>query len=160
MTVPTAPLLNVTVLLPGVVLKPKPLIVTVVALIARFAVEDVTVGPTVATCTAEPEVTLLLVTMAVKLPIEVGLVEKVTMSEVAVAVVTVPTAPLLKVTVLLAATVSKPVPAMVIVEAFAPKAAVLLVTTGATVATCTADPLATPLTLTCAVKLPALGLVE
>lgn len=159
-TVPTAPLLKVTVLLPGVVLKPKPLMVMVAAFKARFAVEDVTCGPTVATCTAEPELTLLLVTIAVKLPIEVGLVEKVTSNEVAVAVVTVPTAPLLKVTVLLAAVVSKPTPAIVMVEAFAPSAPVLLVTTGATVATCTAEPLATPFTVTWAVRLPALGFVE
>jgi len=77
----------------------------------------------------------LLVTTAVKLPMEVGFVEKVTVSDVAVAVVIVPTAPLLKVTELLAATVSKPAPLMVIVEELAPSAAVLTVTTGATVAT-------------------------
>jgi len=90
----------------------------------------------------------LLETIAVKLPIEVGFVENVTRSDVAVAVVTVPTAPLLNVTVLLAATVSKPMPLIVIVDALAPRAEVLLVTTGATVATCTAEPLPTPLTVT------------
>lgn len=78
---------------------------------------------------------LLVVTTAVKLPIEVGLVEKVTVSEVAVAAVTVPTPPLLNVTVLLAKVVSKPVPAIVIVAALAPRAAVLLVTVGLAVAT-------------------------
>ncbi len=51
------------------------------------------------------------------------------------AVVTVPTPPLLKVTVLLAAVVSKPLPLMVMVVALAPSAAVLLVTVGFTVAT-------------------------
>lgn len=87
-------------------------------------------------------------TTAVKLPIDVGLVENVTVSDVAVAEVTVPTPPLLNTTVLFAAVVSKPLPAIVIVAAFAPKAAVLLVTTGFTVATCTAEPLLTPLTAT------------
>ncbi len=101
-----------------------------------------------------------MVTTAVRLPIEVGLVEKVTVSDVDVADVTDPTAPLLKVTVLLAAVVSKPVPAIVIVDALAPSAAVLLVTVGLTVATCTAEPLLTPFTDAWAVKLPALGLIE
>lgn len=91
---------------------------------------------------------LLLVTIAVRLPIEVGFVENVTKREVAVAVVTVPTAPLLKTTVLFAATVSNPKPVMVTVDAFAPKADVLVVTTGATVATWTAEPLVTLFTVT------------
>ncbi len=159
-TVPTAPLLNVTTLLAAVVLKPKPLIVTVFAVRASAVVAAVTTGPTAATCTAVPLLTLLVVTTAVKLPMLVGLVENVTFSDVAVALVTVPTPPLLNVTVLLAAVVSKPAPAIVIVAALAPRAAVLLVTIGLTVATCTADPLLTPLTLTWAVKLPALGFVE
>ena len=38
MTVPAAPLLKTTVLLPGVVLKPKPLIVTVPALAAMAGI--------------------------------------------------------------------------------------------------------------------------
>lgn len=42
----------------------------------------------------------MLVTIAVKLPAVVGDVDKVTVNDVAVAAVTVPTAPLLKVTVL------------------------------------------------------------
>src|SRR5881397_2722114 len=99
--------------------------------------------------------------MAVKLPAVAGLVENVTVSEVAVAAVTVPAAPSLKTTVLLAAVVSKPVPVMVSVEALAAKLAVLLVTAGATVATWIAAPLFTPLEVTTAVKLPsAVGLVE
>ncbi len=75
-----------------------PAIVTVFALAARLAVLLVTVTGTVATCTAVPLLTLLLVTMAVRLP-AAGLVEKVTVSEVAVALVTVPTAPLFSTTV-------------------------------------------------------------
>ena len=87
----------------------------------------------------------------------VGLVENVTVSEVAVAAVTVPTAPLLKTTVLLAAVGSKPKPLMVIVVALAARLAVLLVTTGVTVATWTAAPLLTPSVVTTAVRLPAGG---
>ncbi len=54
---------------------------------------------------------------------------------------TVPTAPLLNRTVLLAAVVLNPVPAMVIVEAAFDRFALLLVTAGCTVAICTAAPL-------------------
>ena len=74
---------------------------------------------------------------AVRLPVAVGCVEKVTVSRVAVAVVTVPTAPSLKTTVLLAAVVAKLVPAMVRVGALIARLAVLKVTVGAatTVAT-------------------------
>ena len=54
---------------------------------------------TAATCTAAPLLTLLVVTTAVRLPAVAGLVKNVTVSEVAVAAVTVPTAPSLKVTV-------------------------------------------------------------
>ena len=60
-----------------------------------------------------------------------GCVEKVTVNWVAVALVTVPTAPLLKVTVLLAAVVSNPVPAMVRVGALIARLVVLRVTVGA-----------------------------
>ena len=134
-TVPTAPLLNVTVLLAAVVLNPKPLMVTVDAVNARLAVLEVTMGLTVAICTAVPLLILFDVTTAVKLPIVVGLVENVMVSRVAVAVVTVPTPPLLKATVLLAATVSKPTPAIVTVVALAPRVVVSLVTTGLTEAT-------------------------
>ena len=52
----------------------------------------------------------MLVTIAVKLPTDVGLVENVVSSAVALAAVTVPTAPLLKATVLFAAVASKPNP--------------------------------------------------
>ena len=82
-----------------------------------------------------PLLTLLDVTTAVKLPAVVGLVENVTVKDVALAVVTVPTAPLLNTTVLLAAVVSKPNPAIVTVAASAARFAVLLVITGVTVAT-------------------------
>ena len=58
-----------------------------------------------------------------------------TVKEVAVAAVTTPTAPLLKITVLLAMSISNPTPPIVISVAEAAKSAVLLVTTGVTVAT-------------------------
>ena len=60
-----------------------------------------------------------------------GGVVKVTVNEVVVALATVPTAPLLKVTVLLDAVVSNPVPAMVIVVALLARLFVLEVTVGA-----------------------------
>jgi hypothetical protein len=65
----------------------------------------------------------------------VGWVVKVTVNEVVVAAVTVPTAPLLNATVLLAAVALKPVPVMVTVEALAAKLVVELVTVGVSVAT-------------------------
>jgi hypothetical protein len=65
------------------------------------------------------------------LPVALGRVEKVTVNWVAVALVTVPTAPLLKVTVLLAAVVSNPEPAMVRVGALIARLVVLRVTVGA-----------------------------
>ncbi len=61
-TVPAALLLKTSVLLPAVVLKPKPLIVNVVALAASATVRVVTTGITVATLTAEPLLTLLVLT--------------------------------------------------------------------------------------------------
>lgn len=134
-TVPTAPLLNVTKLSSAVELKPKPLMVTVEALAARSAVLLVTTGFTVATVTGAPLLALLEVTTTVKSPAAAGLVEKVTVSDVAVAAVTAPTAPLLKTTVVLAALVSKPKPLIVSVSAFASRSLLLLVTTGTTVAT-------------------------
>ena len=64
-----------------------------------------------------------------------GFVRKcVTVSEVAVAAVTVPTAPSLKSIVLLPGVVLKPKPLMVIVVALAARLEVLLVTTGAVTA--------------------------
>lgn len=77
----------------------------------------------------------LVVTTAVILPTNVGRVDKVTVSVVAVAAVTCPTAPLLSVTELLEELVSKPKPLMVSVLSPAALAAVLLVTTGITEAT-------------------------
>lgn len=99
------------------------------------------------------------VTTAVKLPAVVGFVEKVTVNDVAVAAVTVPTAPLLNVTELLAAVKSKPVPLIVIVLASAASPDVLLVTTGRVVATCIAEPLLMLLVVTMALRLPAAGAV-
>ena len=58
-------------------------------------------------------------TIAVKLPADAGLVENVTARAEAVAAVTIPIAPSLNVTVLLAAVVSKPDPLMVRVVVFA-----------------------------------------
>jgi hypothetical protein len=75
------------------------------------------------------------VTTAVRLPSEVGLVENVTVSEVAEAEVTVPTAPLFMTTVLPPETVENPKPLIVTVAELIPRLAVLLVTTGVTVAT-------------------------
>ena len=68
-------------------------------------------------------------TTAVKFP-ALGLVEKVTVKVVAVAAVTVPTAPLLKTTVLLPTVVLNPNPRIVIVVAVEVMAAVLIVTVG------------------------------
>lgn len=76
----------------------------------------------------------MVVTTAVRFP-AIGFVEYVTVSDVEVAAVTVPTAPLLKTTVLLAAVVSKPEPAIVSVEIFAATLVELSVTTGMSVAT-------------------------
>ena len=134
-TVPTALLLKATVLLAAVESNPKPLTVTVVALAAKLIVRLVMTGITVATCTAAPLATLLVVTVAVKLPARVGLVVNVTLSVVDVAEVTVPTAPLLKATELLPAVEPNPKPLMAMVEIFAARFAVLLVMTGTTVAT-------------------------
>jgi hypothetical protein len=72
---------------------------------------------------------------AVRAPAAAGLVVKVTVSDVAVAAVTVPTAPLLNVTVFFEATGSNPVPEIVSVEALAARLAVFDVMTGVTVAT-------------------------
>ena len=131
-TVPV-PLLKVTRLLPAMVLNPVPAMVSVVALIARLLVVfKVTVGAAtmVATCTAMPLVPPKDVTIAVKLPIMLGGVVKFTVNEVVVAEVTLPTAPLLKVTVLLP-TVLNPVPAMVSVVALIARLFVFKVTVGA-----------------------------
>lgn len=133
--VPTAPLLNVTELSSGVALKPNPLITNVEAFAFTSAVLLVTTGFTVATFTGAPLLALFEVTTMFKSPAASGLVENVTVSEVAVAAVTAPTAPLSKVTVVLAVLVSKPKPLIVMVSALASRSLLLLVTTGTTVAT-------------------------
>lgn len=89
----------------------------------------------VATCTALPLLTPSVVTTAVSNPALSGLVEKVTTKLVAVEEVTVPTAPLLNVTVLLPGVVLKPKPLMVTVVAFNARLLVLAVITGRTSAT-------------------------
>lgn len=149
-------------LLPGVVAsKPKPLIVIVETLASRFEVLLVTTGLTFATCTLEPLPRLFVVTTAVKLPIVAGEVSNPTVIEVAVEEMTVPTAPLLNETVLLAAVVSKPRPAITTVAAFAARLAVLLVTTGVIAAICVPLPLFWLFVVTIAVRLPAVeGFVE
>lgn len=70
-----------------------------------------------------------------RLPATVGLVLKVTVKLVVVAAVTVPTAPLLKVTVLFPATGLNPTPVMTTVLAVIAWAVVELFTVGTTVAT-------------------------
>lgn len=162
-TVPTAPPTNTTVLLLAVVpSKPNPRIVTLVASAARRLDEPFeTTGITVATWTSAPLLRVSVATEAVSEPAEVGLVVKRTVSEVGVAEITLPAAPLLKVTTLSPAIVSKPKPWIVIVLALAFKLVVLLVTTGMTVATWTAAPLEMVLVLTTAVSEPAdVGLVD
>src|SRR5437879_5284757 len=114
-TVPTAQSLKTTLLLAAVASKPVPVMEIVLAVAVRWLVLIVTVGAviaveTVATCTAAPLLAVLFVTTAVRFPTAVGLVENVTLIVVAVAAVTVPTAPSLKTTVLCAATGSKPKP--------------------------------------------------
>lgn len=132
-TVPMAPLLKATVFSAGVVLNPLPVIVTVLALAKISVVVCVTVGRTDATWTAAPLENEFTDTDAVKAPAP-GLVEKVTVSAVAVAAVTVPTAPLLNVTVLLPGVVLNPKPLMVIVVADNKRLAVEDVTVGPTAA--------------------------
>ena len=134
-TVPTAPLLKVTVLFAATVLKPAPVIVIVAAFAASVAVATVTAGATVAIWTDAPLDIEFDVTIAVRLPRATGFVENVTVSAVAEAEVTVPTAPLLNTTVLLPATVANPKPLIVTVVALIARLEVLLVTTGITVAT-------------------------
>jgi hypothetical protein len=133
--VPTAPLFSDTELFAAVGSNPYPLITTVDALARRLAVLLVTTGVTVATCTAEPLFWLLVVTITVRLPAVAGRVENVTVSEVFVADVTVPTALLFRTTVLREAIGSKPKPLIVRVLELAARDVVLLVMTGFTVAT-------------------------
>lgn len=114
MTVPAAPLSNVTVLLAVVVSNPYPKIRTVVALAARIAVLLSISGMTVATCTAEPLLTEFEVTTAFSKPASSGEVVNATVSDVLVAAVTTPAAPLFKVTLLFETMGSKPVPVITI----------------------------------------------
>lgn len=131
LTVPTAPLLNVTVLFAAVVSKPIPLIVRVLVFaVMLFAVSAVTTGTMFAISTAAPLESEFDSTTAVSDPASVGFVVNVTVSDVAVAEVTVPSAPLFRVTMLLVATESNPSPLIVTVVAFAATVVVLLVTTG------------------------------
>lgn len=134
-TSPTAPLFRETVLFAIVVSNPKPLMTSDVPFAARFAVLLVTTGITVATFTAAPLSSVLVVTVAFRSPAVVGDAERVTVRDVAVAVVTVPTAPLLNTTALFAATGSNPNPAIVIDVVLAARLALLLETTGTIVAT-------------------------
>ena len=156
-TFPIAPLLKTTELLAGVGSKPKPSMTIVFAFAETASSFVVTTGGTVATWMGARLAIPLDVTCAVKLPALVGFVEKVTTSSVAVAAVTVPTAPLLNVTVLFAAVKSNPKPLIVTVFAFAARLAVALVTTGRAVPTWTAEPLLIPLVVTIARRLPAAG---
>ena len=99
-----------------------------------MAVFTVTTGITLATLTAVPLEKPFVVTTTVRLPAVAGFVENVTVNVVAVEAVTVPMAPLLNVTVFSAATVLKPAPEIVIVDALAASVVVAAVTAGATVA--------------------------
>ena len=112
--------------------------------------------------TAWPLLTPNEVTTAVRLPSD-GAVSKITVNWVAVEEVTVP-APLLKVTVLLAVVVLKPVPTMVRVVAVEGRLVELEVTVGGeiaatVVATCT-EVLVPPKEVTVAVRLPRDGAVS
>jgi len=81
---------------------------------------------------AEPLACEFVVTTAVKWPAAAGLAENVTVSEVGVAVVTVPTAPSFNVTALLEAILSNPNPLIVIVVTSEAILLVVLLTTGVT----------------------------
>ena len=129
-SVPAAPLLSVTVLFAAVVSNPKPLMVSV-ALRGEISVTElVTTGSTVATCTGVPLTTPFDATIAVNTP-ALGLALSVIVREVAVDELTVPTAPLLKITVLWLGVVLKPVPAIVTVVALAARLVSLNETVGA-----------------------------
>lgn len=159
-TVPMAPLLNVTVLLDAVVLKPEPLMVTVAAFAPMVAELSVTIGVILATRMGAPLLTPFVETTAVNTPAE-GLVENRTVSAVEVAEITVPIAPLLSVTVLFSAVVSKPTPLIVTVVSLKVRLPLLIATVGLIVATCTAVPLLTEFVVTTAVRFPTdVGLVE
>ena len=105
--------------------------VPAVALAGALTLKWVAGAGTVATCTAAPLLTPLAVTTAVREP-ETSPLRLATVSWVLVADVTVPVAPLLKVTTLWLAVGSKPTPAMVKLVELAGNAAVLEVTLGRT----------------------------
>lgn len=108
-TVPAAPESNTTLLLAAVESKPKPTISTCVALELNCdPALAVTTGDTPAIATDVPLLIELVLTEALSTPAADGLVPNVTVNEVEDAVVTVPVAPLSKVTTLLAAVGSKP----------------------------------------------------
>ena len=96
-------------------------------------------------------------TTAVKLPAVVGFVENVTVSDVVVAEVTVPTAPLSKTTLLFAAIGSKLVPVIVIVVAVAARLVAAVVTVGDTVAIAVAALPKPPVVTTTVIGPPTLG---
>lgn len=118
-TVPIAPSLKTTVLFAAIGSNANPLITILEALIAISVVLIAIEGVTRATCEAEPLLFVFDVTTAVKFPTLVGRLVSVTVSVVAVAAETVPMAPLLRVTALLLAVVSKPNPLIKSVEALA-----------------------------------------
>jgi len=151
---PTAPLSKVIESFAAVVSNPRPAMITVLRFAARNAELLVTTGATVATCVAAP-LAPFVTTVAFSGPAVVGGVVSVTVSKVAVAAETVPTAPLLNVTVLFEAVVSKPSPSIRSVVSLAGILAGLLITSGMTVATWTAEPLLTLLDVTIAVRFPA-----
>ena len=132
-TVPMAPLLNSTILFAAVVSKPVPLIVSeVTPATSTLELFASTTGTTSATRTAEPLECEFVVTTAVRWPAAVGFAENVTVSEVGVAAVTVPTTPSLNVTVLFVAILSNPNPLIVIVDTSEAIRTVVLLTTGVT----------------------------
>ena len=92
-------------------------------------------------------------TKAVRLP-AVGFAVTFTTSIVKVAEVTVPVAPLFRVTTLFAAVESKPNPLIINVVSSAARLTVLLVTTPMTLATWSAEPLEREFVETIAVRLP------
>ena len=117
---------------PVTVLKERPLMVMVVPPPVGPAAGEILcmIGTStmLATGTSSPLLIKFVVTTAPKVP-AVGAVLRVTVSWVAVALVTVPV-PLLRATVLLAAIVSKPAPVMVSVVALIARLLVLGVTVG------------------------------
>src|SRR5579859_3409866 len=136
--------------------KPAPLMVRVVAVARIWDVLAVTAGSTVATCTGAPLLRVSVVTIAVIGP-AFGIAVSNTVSDVAVALVTVPAAPDDRITLLRDAMGSKPAPVMTRVPALAASGAVLAVTPGTTIATCAGEPLLLPSVVPVAVSGPITG---